>query len=180
MRKLAAPLVLLAASSAYGCSRGATDLDGTPVDPFAGTAPATVLVFLATSCPVSNRYAPEISRIHDDYAARGVQMYLVYPDKEDTATIRGSMKEHAFAIPALRDPDHVLVRRAGVTMTPEAAVFRGTAELYHGRIDDRQVDFGVTRPEPTHHDLRQAIDIALAGRSPEEDYAPAIGCSIVP
>jgi hypothetical protein len=175
MRRLAAGAVLLVAS----CTHGPTDLDGVAVDPLAGDAPATVLVFLATNCPVSNRYAPEIRRIHDDYASRGVRMYLVYPDREDTAAIREHLREHALDVPALRDPDHVLVRRAGASLTPEAAVFRKGAEVYHGRIDDRQVDLGVARSEASRRDLRDAIDAALAGKQPPEAYAPAVGCSIV-
>src|SRR5579885_1557023 len=119
-RGIAASLALLVAS----CTHGPTDLDGVAVDPLAGDAPATVLVFVATQCPVSNRYAPELRRIHDDYASRGVRMYLVYPDREDTAAVREHLREHELDIPALRDPDHVLVRRAGATLTPEAAVFR--------------------------------------------------------
>ena len=29
-----------------------------------GTLALTVLLFVSTDCPVSNRYAPEISRLH--------------------------------------------------------------------------------------------------------------------
>ena len=175
MRRLAAALLVAS------CSHGSvTDLDGTAVDPFAGDASATVLVFVGTACPVSNRYAPEIERIHDDYASRGIRMYLVYPDGEDVAAVRDHLKEHALGVPALRDPGHVLVRRSGVSVTPEAAVFRGGAEVYHGRIDDRQVDLGVARAEASRHDLRDAIDAALSGKQPGETYAPAVGCSIAP
>ena len=175
MRSVVATFALLAAS----CARSsATDLDGNAVDPFAGDAPATVLVFVATTCPVSNRYAPELRRIHDDFAPRGVRMYLVYPDKEEPSAIRDHLKEHAFGAPALRDPAHVLVKRANVSVTPEAAVFRGGTEVYHGRIDDRQVDLGVARAEASRHDLRDAIDAALSGKQPDETYAPAVGCSI--
>jgi hypothetical protein len=177
MRRLAAGLALLVAS----CTRGsATDLDGNAVDPFTGDAPVTVLVFVATTCPVSNRYAPELRRIHDDFAPRGVRMYLVYPDKEEPSAIRDHLREHAFGAEALRDPAHVLVKRANVSVTPEAAVFHGGAEVYHGRIDDRQVDLGVARAEASRHDLRDAIESALAGKAADETYAPAVGCSIAP
>jgi hypothetical protein len=50
--------------------------------------------------------------------------------------------------------------------------------VYHGRIDDRQVDLGVARPEASRHDLRDAIEAALSGKQPDETYAPAVGCSI--
>jgi hypothetical protein len=39
----------------------ATDLDGHPVNPFSSDAQATVLLFVQTDCPISNRYAPTIN-----------------------------------------------------------------------------------------------------------------------
>ena len=45
-------------------------LDGVPVEPFAPARgiEATVLLFVMTDCPISNRYAPEIRRLHDEFA----------------------------------------------------------------------------------------------------------------
>ena len=64
-------------------------------------------------------------------------------------------------------------------MTPESAVFlRGGALAYHGRIDDRYVDFGEVRPEPTHRDLADAIDAALGGRPALPASGHAVGCAI--
>ena len=73
----------------------------------------------------------------------------------------------------------MLVRRAGATITPEAAVFGAAPEpLYLGRIDDRYVDFGKARPEATRHDLEQALDAVLDGRPVPEPRTEAIGCFI--
>ena len=62
----------------------------------------------------------------------------------------------------LRDPDHVLVRAAGATIAPEAAVFVREAPaprlIYRGRIDDRYLAPGRMRPAATAHDLEDAID----------------------
>lgn len=159
---------------------GVTDLAGHPVDPFAADATATVLVFVATDCPVSNRYAPELRRIYERFAPKGVVFRLVYPSVEESAAqIRDHVREFGFPFTALRDPSHSLVARARAKVTPEGAVFTRAGELaYHGRIDDRQVDFGVARPEPTHRDLEDAIEAVLAGHRPSETVAPAIGCAI--
>jgi len=173
---LQAALVLLVSCKQSG---QVTDLDGRAIDPFAGNAPVTVLVFVATSCPISNRYAPEIQRLADAFAARGAKTYLVYPSAGDTpGAIRDGLREHGLSVPAVRDPSHLLVRRASVAVTPEAAVFRGGQLAYHGRIDDRQVDFGIARPAATRHDLEEAVQRVLAGASPEESSTIAIGCSI--
>ena len=65
-------------------------------------------------------------------------------------------------------------------MTPEAAVFDGVGRLaYHGRIDDRYVDFGVDRPAPTTHDLADAVTAVLAGAPVSRAAVPAVGCTIV-
>ena len=50
--------------------------------------------------------------------------------------------------------------------------------VYHGRIDDRFIDFGKSRPEATVHDLQNAIDAALAGRKVTPAETKAIGCYI--
>src|SRR6266699_555912 len=41
---------------------------------------AVVLFFVAPECPVSNAYVPEMNRIHDAYAKRGVLVYAVQAD----------------------------------------------------------------------------------------------------
>jgi hypothetical protein len=79
----------------------------------------------------------------------------------------------------LRDPDHDLVRLAGATITPEAAVFvQGREMVYRGRIDDRYVDFGMTRTKATTHDLRNTLDAVLAGKPVPAARTRAIGCYI--
>ena len=72
-----------------GCSRpGAVDLDGRPIDPTAAKG-TTVLVFVGTECPVSNRYAPEIAALEQRYASRGAAFWLVYPGPHaDAAAVR--------------------------------------------------------------------------------------------
>src|SRR5262245_19153748 len=40
----------------------------------------TVLLFLATSCPISTQYALEIISICDEYRTKGAECFLVYPE----------------------------------------------------------------------------------------------------
>jgi hypothetical protein len=172
------PLVLAALLSGTSAPRQAVDLDGGPADPI-GAPGVTVLVFVRTDCPVSNRYAPELNRLHAKFAPRGAGFWLVYPDpREDASAVRAHVREYGYAMGALRDPAHDLVARARARITPEAAVFAGARLVYHGRIDDRQIDFGRTRPAPTTHELEEAIEAALGHRPPPRDSAPAVGCFI--
>lgn len=160
---------------------GVADLNGRPTNPFAKPLPrATVLVFVSTECPISNRYAPELRRLQSAFAARGVVFELVYPNADESATaIREHLKEYQFGLPAVRDARHQLVRLAKARVTPEAAVFGPAGELlYHGRIDDRYIELGRERPEASRHDLADTIEAILAGKSAPANFQPAVGCSI--
>ena len=50
--------------------------------------------------------------------------------------------------------------------------------VYRGRIDDRFVDFGKTRPEPTQRDLEAALRGVLDGTHKDLVTTKAIGCYI--
>lgn len=156
------------------------DLSGQPLDPLANGNRANVLLFVRTDCPIGNRYAPEIHRLRARFAADGVGLWLVYPDpSEDAAMIEKHLADYGFGAPALRDPQHVLVAATGATVTPEAAVFDASRRLlYHGRIDDRHVDFGLSRPAATSHELVDAVTAHLAGLAPPASSEPAVGCFI--
>lgn len=154
------------------------DLDGHPRDPFSSTARARVFIFLRTDCPVGNRYAPELQRIAKQFAGRGVDFWLIYPDSSETAAaIRDHEAQYHFPGQALRDSQFQLVKRAHATVAPEAAVFDAAGRLmYHGRIDDRWVDLGQSRPSAQTHDLEDAVAAVLAGKPVPRPETRAVGC----
>jgi hypothetical protein len=158
------------------------DLEGRSVDPFEGAKDAKFLVFIFTStdCPISNRYAPTVSRIWEDFHDKGVQFSLVYPHSDLTVDeIRKHLKDFAYPCQALRDPKHLLVKKCQAKVTPEAAVFNSKGELlYHGRIDDRYVDFGKERPDATRHELEEVLKAVLDGKAPAQKAVRPIGCYI--
>jgi hypothetical protein len=158
------------------------DPDGRLVDPFlaAESSAAIVFLFASVDCPVSNRYAPEVQRLHATFAPRNVAFWLVYPNPNDTpSAVRDHLKAFAYPVHALLDPGHDLVKLTRVSITPEAAVFtRARSLAYHGRIDDRFVSLGVERPAARTHDLSEAIAAVLEGRAPAAASSPAVGCFI--
>lgn len=181
---VAAALTLSAAApvlAGHAATSRPVDLDGNPVDAvLADGRRATVLIFVRSDCPISNRYAPEIAKLHDAFVDRGVRFWLVYPDPEEPAdAIRRHIRRFSLPADAVRDPDHVLVALAGATMTPEAAIFDGKGRLiYRGRIDDRYIDFGRSRPAPTRRDVAEVLLDLVAGRHPAPRTTHAVGCYI--
>jgi thiol-disulfide isomerase/thioredoxin len=168
-----------ASTSAGGQSVG-FDLAGNPVDPLKSVGgKVVVLVFVRTDCPVSNRYAPTIQKISAEYVGKAA-FWLVYPSKSESAeAIRKHGREYGYKIPALRDPQHVLVKESQVQITPEVAVFDANRHLvYHGRIDNLYEDIGRARSAATTHELDNAIAAALSGKSLEVGATHGVGCYI--
>ena len=144
-----------------------------------------MFVLVRTDCPISNRYAPALRRLHARFAPSGLVFRFVYPEAaERVEDISRHLREFAYPPGALRDPGHRLVRLVGATVTPEAAVFvpapSGPRLVYRGRIDDRYVDLGRARAAATTRDLEQVLEAVVAGESLRLRTTPAVGCLLTP
>src|SRR5689334_338687 len=86
------------------------DLAGHVLDPFAAPdAKATAFIFISTDCPISNRYAPEIRRVEEEFARSGIRFWLVYADAETSSdAIQKHVKEYRLPQQVLRDPRQTL------------------------------------------------------------------------
>lgn len=168
------------AKSSYG-----VDLTGQPVPSLTNQqTKAVVLLFVASDCPVSNRYLPQIRRLKSEFEPQNVAFWVIYPNPADTASvIRQHQKDYGKIGEEIRDPNHTLVQLAHVKITPEAAVLlpdgNGFHEVYVGRIDNRYIDFGNQRPHATQHDLQDAIAAVLHGNTASRPTGQPVGCFIV-
>ena len=172
-------LSAILALSAHAAELSLKDVDGAAHRPLAAAGQvATVLFFVLHDCPIANAYAPEISRIAEEYRGRGVRAFVIYAEDDlSLAEARKHAREYAYRCPALLDPKGALARLAGATVSPEAAVFSAKgALLYRGRIDDRAIAPGKHRAEPHERDLRAALEAIMAGKPVRERFTRAIGC----
>ncbi len=184
-RLLLLPTLLILGAFLFGAgncvyAQSPLDLNGKSADPLAApVGKPVVLVFVRTDCPISNRYAPLLQKLHSAYSAKA-NFWLVYPDKHiSSQQIRDHLRQFGYTLGALRDPAHVLVKRSSVSITPEAAVFDGHGKLvYHGRIDNWYEDAGRSRPAATTHELQSVLDAVIAGKPAPLLTAPAVGCYI--
>ena len=149
----------------------------------AWAAKAQVLFFVSTDCPISNSFAPEIQRICRDYAAKGVGCSLVYEDFQvDAAAVRKHLAEYGYdRIPATIDADRHVAAKAHATITPQAVVIDSADKIrYRGRINNFYAELGKPRQVVTVHDVRDALDALLAGKTVTNPETKALGCYIVP
>jgi hypothetical protein len=165
-----------------------TSIDGKPVTQFAAENTRFIAtIFIATDCPISNRYLPLLARLSRQFDPRGVLFWLVYPNPGDTLAAARAHRSQFFPVAPLAQlvaPDPRFIAHSHVHVTPEAAIFdadpMSRPVLWHGRIDDRYLTFGTQRPAATRHDLSDALNAALAGRQPTPPATPPVGCAIIP
>jgi hypothetical protein len=158
------------------------DIHGQTQKPFEAKGKAALVFFITDDCPISNRYAREIHRICDAYA-NSAKCTLAYIDGDLTrAKVEKHMSDFGHgSYPAVIDGKQLLVKAAGATVTPEAAVILPDGKIaYRGRIDNMYASWGQTRREATELDLRNALDQVVSGKSVTNPRTKAVGCYITP
>ena len=151
-------------------------------------ASTLVFLFVAVECPISNRYAPVVNALYDQFSSDDLEVWTVYTDDLfSEESIAQHRSDYEYRAPSLIDFDQALARYCQATVTPEAAVFvreeAGEMRLvYRGRIDDRYVDFGKWRRQPSREDLKEVLAVISRGnaRSLEARTTRAVGCYISP
>ncbi len=134
-----------------------------------------VVMFIATQCPVSNRYNERMTQLYRDYATKGITFLAINSNKQESMDeVREHAKTHGFQFPVLKDPENKVADAYGAQVTPEIFVVDGKGILrYHGRIDD-----SMYQEEVKSNDLRQALDALLAGKEVPRAETKAFGCTI--
>jgi len=175
----------VAGSLLWGASAGALrlrDVDGTLRSPLEVLGQAAILIFVATDCPISNFYAPEIQAICKDYGTKGVNCSLIYEDVQvDSNAVHKHMADFQYRnLPAFIDTSRSLSNKLSATVTPEAVLLDRSGKVrYRGRINNFYADLGKPRRQATVHDLRDALDAVLAGKPVAVPETHAVGCYIV-
>jgi len=135
----------------------------------------SVLIFVATKCPVSNAYNERMEKLAQEFKARGVNVIGINSNvAESAAAVKTHAAESKFSFPVLKDPGNKIADRLGATVTPEAYLLdAGNKLVYHGRIDNAKDAANVASSE-----LRDAIEATLAGKPVVKTTANAFGCTI--
>jgi peroxiredoxin len=142
--------------------------------------PVLVVMFTCNHCPYVVAYEDRLVAIQRDYVGKGVQLVAInanddkaYPEDGYPEMVKRA-KQKAFNFPYVRDPDQKVAEAYGAVCTPHVFAFDKERKLrYRGRIDDSRDPSGVKS-----HDLRNALDDMVAGRSTRVADTRPFGCSI--
>ena len=135
-----------------------------------------VFAFLATECPVAQRYTMRLKRFHAEFAAQTnttfVAVYANENDSEDEVKNYVAKADHPFLV--VKDTTGKLARALGATMTPQAVLIDTARTVsYRGAIDDNRYE-----PRVKHHYLRDALLATHTDTSIPVQETPAFGCTI--
>ena len=93
---------------------------------------------------------------------------------EPVAEVAAHAKKAAFPFPVVKDTDGKVVDALGAQETTEAFVLDAAGILrYHGCVDDSRDGLSIK-----NHDLRNALDLVLAGSTATLPGTRAFGCAI--
>ncbi len=136
---------------------------------------ATVLFVMSAECPCSGGYDGRIAALAQAYTAKGARFIALNSSANETVgEIAKRAKQSKYTFPVLKDAGNVIADRISAQVTPEVFVTDAKGVLrYHGRIDDNRNAAMVKS-----HDLRNALDFLLAGKSPLRADLPTFGCAI--
>src|SRR5437879_11337382 len=135
----------------------------------------TLVIFVATRCPVSNDYNQRMAELARDYTARGFAVIGVNANRnEPPEEVAQHAAEKGLGFTILKDLDDRVADLFGASVTPEAYLFDTSWTLrYHGRIDDSRNPANITA-----RDLRAALDAVAEGKPAPVAETKAFGCTI--
>jgi peroxiredoxin len=141
---------------------------------------AVVVVFLSFECPVSTSYSPILGELHKVYGPKGVA-FLGINSSEDVpaAEIAKRAAEYKLPFPVLKDDSFKAADALKAGTVPEAFLLDHNFVLrYRGRIDNAYYARLKRNRQTTSHDLKKALDEALAGKAVSVPATRAVGCVI--
>jgi len=135
----------------------------------------SVILFIAVQCPVSNAYNERMEQLAQDFKAKGINVIGINANStEDASTVKAHAAQNKLSFVILKDPGNKIADRLGAKVTPEAYFLDANNKLvYHGRIDNSKDPAGVNSSE-----LRDALNLVLAGKPVEKTNATSFGCTI--
>src|SRR5262249_47304965 len=136
------------------------DPSGKAVDVAPQTAKQfTVVCFLGTECPLVRLYAPRLNKLASQFASQNIRFIGINSNSQDSPKeVAAFAKEFDLTFPILKDPGNKVADEFGARHMVEVFVLDNHLTVrYRGRVDD-QYQPGVSRPQPTRHDLQVAIE----------------------
>lgn len=144
-------------------------------------AEVLVISFTCNHCPYVIGSEDRVLQFFDDYSQRNVAFVAINSNEQENHPTDSyehmieRAREKNFRFPYLRDETQEVALAYGALRTPHYYVFDRDRKLrYTGRMDDNPRNPG----QETTHELRDAVDALLEGRTPPVEVTNPLGCNV--
>ena len=141
---------------------------------------AVVVMVQGNGCPIVRNALPRFKELRDEYAAQGVQFFMLNSNLQDNRqTVSQEAEEFDYDIPVLIDDSQIIGESLDLIRTGEVFVLdpKTWSVAYHGALDDR-LTYENQKQEASEHYLKDALDNMLADEAVEVASTDALGCLI--
>ncbi|MCL2011286.1 MAG: thioredoxin family protein [Cystobacterineae bacterium] len=143
---------------------------------------ATVVVFACNHCPFVKHVWDALLSLARDYLPKGVGFVVInsnnfkaYPE-DAPDKMKALALEKNFPFPYLVDTTQKVAKAYVAACTPDFSVFNFKLHcIYRGRLDGARPENDIP---PSGEDLRQVLDLLLAGKPVPTEQKPSVGCNI--
>ncbi|MFI5218396.1 MAG: redoxin domain-containing protein [Bacteroidia bacterium] len=141
---------------------------------------ATVFVFLAVDCPLSQNYTLTLNNLYHDFKNDSIVFYGIIPGNTVTKKdVDDFVSKYKITFEMLRDDDLNLTHYLHATKTPEVFVVNKNGEtVYKGAIDNWAIDIGKHRQYISEHYLSDVLTCIVNGTTIKIKETKAVGCVI--
>jgi thiol-disulfide isomerase/thioredoxin len=144
------------------------------------TNKASVFVFLAPDCPLSQSYTLTLNKLRGQFADAGVGFYgVVESSKYERKEIDEYTTQYRIDLPIVLDARAELAQFFGAMVTPEVFVVNPEGKtIYQGAIDNWAPELGQHRTVITEHYLLDALNGLIGTGKVSVPATKPVGCFI--
>jgi thiol-disulfide isomerase/thioredoxin len=141
---------------------------------------ASVFVFLAPDCPLSQSYTRTLNELHSQFGNAGVGFYgVVESSQYARKEIDDFITQYRIDLPVALDPHATLAQFFGAMVTPEVFVVNSEGKtIYQGAIDNWAPELGQHRTVITEHYLLDALNGFIRTGKVSVRTTKPVGCFI--
>lgn len=145
-------------------------------------AKALLVMFICNHCPYVKHVRKGLYELGRDYLSKGVAIVGINSNDADTyhddshENMKKEVESAGYTFPYLYDATQEVAKAYKAACTPDFFLFDGDMKLvYRGQMDDSRPENGLP---VTGRDLRDAMDLVIAGKPVPEAQNASIGCNI--
>jgi peroxiredoxin len=143
---------------------------------------ATVVVFICNHCPYVVHMIDPLVELAKEYILKGISFVAIssndvenYP-QDSPEKMKVFASERDFPFPYLYDETQEVAKAYDAACTPDFNVFDGEMKcVYRGQFDSSRPGSSVP---VTGEDLRETLDLLLAGQAVPKNQRASVGCNI--